>query len=137
MNKKALSALFALVCTVLLFPFFLGAQKSDSVKEITKPYLGVYRCEKILVGDEDKISRFRYLEIELNEDGSFFLRGKERVGKRFEKKGSYTFDTKSGEFEVTALKNMPLKKIGGKYEKGKLTVTACLGQKMLVLVFSR
>ena len=25
----------------------------------------------------------------------------------------------------------------GEYENGKLTVTACLGQKMLVLVFSR
>lgn len=137
MNKKAVATLVALICTVMLCPFLLGAKKTGSVKEITKPYLGVYQCEKILVGGEDRTKKFKVLELELKENGDFYMRGKEKIGKRFQQKGSYLLDEESGEFQIKSDGKIPLKKIEGKYEKGKITVTACLGRKMLVLVFSR
>ena len=68
--KKVKSSLLAGVVTLLLACSFGG--KGD-LKEISKPYLGVYECTEARVGEREYLDRFSKLDLELKENGEFIL----------------------------------------------------------------
>jgi hypothetical protein len=71
--------------SLLMFVFFLpclfGFQKSDSIKTITRPYLGVYACEKLVFGGIDYTKHAQDLKIELCSNGKLVATAKDAAGK--------------------------------------------------------
>ena len=78
MRRKGIfySILISAACVFL--PFFLGnaakngAEKED-LKEISKPYTGVYRCKEIKYGACDFLQYVKKAELELKENGGYVL----------------------------------------------------------------
>ena len=91
--KKVKSSLLAGVVTLLLACSFGG--KGD-LKEITKPYLGVYECTEARVGEREYLDRFSKLDLELKENGEFILYYCEKDGKPQTQTGRYEYDKESG-----------------------------------------
>ena len=89
--KKVKSSLLAGVVTLLLACSCGG--KGD-LKEISKPYLGVYECTEVRVGEKEFLDRFSKLDLELK-DGGFILYYCEKDGKPQTQTGRYEYDKES------------------------------------------
>ena len=87
MRRKGIfySILISAACVFL--PFFLGnaakngAEKED-LKEISKPYTGVYRCKEIKYGACDFLQYVQKAELELKENGGRVRGGRVRYTHR-------------------------------------------------------
>jgi hypothetical protein len=74
--KNILKLKSAAFVGAILLSVTAGAWSKDGkLTEITKPYLGTYECERLYVGDDDKIEEFEYVRLELCKDGELKLRG--------------------------------------------------------------
>lgn len=131
---KLKSSLFAgLLSLLLLFPSF-GAFKLGELKEITKPYLGVYECKAATLGDEDVLSRFAYVNIELKKGDVCTLYYREKNGKRKEVKGKYSYDKEAETITLSPdvldffKREFPLK-------DGEILISLPMGGKMLSMRF--
>ncbi len=69
------------------------AQKLSSLEDLSRPYAGVYECEQLRYGDEDKSGAFEYLRLTLENSGKFVLSYKTVKGAEGEIGGSYEADT--------------------------------------------
>ena len=107
--------------------------RKESLKEIAKPYLGIYECTDARVGEQEYLSRFDRVELELQEDGVFLLHYCEKNGKPQTQKGRYRYDSERGELTL----------LGGGIERefplseGVLTVTILLGGRTIHLKFEQ
>lgn len=114
------------------------AMKSkDSLKEIAKPYLGVYECEWLYFGDSDKKELFDYLRVELKTKGELLVTYKLKKGEAGKVPLSYEYD-----FDEQTLRVMGqwmLLKIDRKFplKKGELNVVTNLFGKLVNVKFSR
>ena len=124
----------ALVGAMTLTMMFAGL-RTGSLKEIAKPYLGVYECVEAKLGGKDCLGPFEELSLELKADGSFYLYYQERNRDSRREKGQYRYDPEKktltlvggGEF---IKREFPL-------ENGILTVTVRVGDKLLNMQFEQ
>ncbi len=86
------SLLVGLVALLFSFP---NIQKGE-LKDIAKPYLGVYECTDAKLSDEDLLTRFDDLKLELKDKGEYVFYWKEKGGKTRKIRGKYRYD-KDGE----------------------------------------
>ena len=63
-----------------------------TLKDVTKPYLGVYECTEVKWNREDRLDDFSYIHLELKENGKFTLYYQEKGGKKKKEEGEYTYD---------------------------------------------
>mgnify|MGYP006932847020 CR=1 FL=1 len=108
-------------------------QKSDSLKEITKPHVGFYECKEIYFNGETKTDEYKNLTVELTAKNQFILRYQEENGKKIEKKCKYSFNPETG---VLKLKNMRVlwgMKSKITLQKGEMNVLVRFGKKNLKL----
>ena len=106
------------------------------MKEITKPYLGVYRSEYIFFGKRDVSEEFKNLTVELTAKGQFILRYTTRAGFSDEKISFYTYDEKTGELSLAsdfALREPKALKCKITVKKGKMTVLVRYGNRNLLV----
>jgi hypothetical protein len=117
--------------TALLLSCSGGAK--ESLKDIAKPYLGVYECTDARVGEQEYLSRFERLHLELQEDGVFLLHYCEKKGKPQTQQGKYRYDSERGQLTL----------LGGGVERefplseGVLTVVIPLGGRTIHLKFEQ
>lgn len=105
----------------------------NTIKEITKPYLGVYECKEARLGNEDYLQRFEDITLELKGDGEFILTFQEKGGKIRREKGKYTYDEKRGVVTLdggSMKREFPLK-------NGELRFQLSLGGKWLSVLFEQ
>ncbi len=128
-----------LLVFIAVFTFFCcsGFKKDGGLKEITKPYLGVYTCEKATLGDSDFLRYFKKISIELKADESFFLTAQPKVGRKIAAGGGYRYDEDADCFLLKAESRRNLPEGRMQTEKGKLYIYARYGKKLLFAVFSR
>lgn len=124
---------------VLLFPvvFLLCAcevQELTSLKEISRPYEGVYECETLTIGGREAKDHFELIRLELKRDGTFRLFYQTAEGAEGGYDGTYeaneegvTFTGRSGAFRPTF--TFP-------FEEGKIVITYLLGDELLYCVFA-
>ena len=105
----------------------------NTIKEIAKPYLGVYECKEARLGSEDYLQRFEDITLELKGDGEFILSFQEKGGKTRREKGKYTYDEKRGVITLdggSMKREFPLK-------DGALRFQLSLGGKWLSVLFEQ
>ena len=133
---KLKSSILAGACALLtLIPNF-SFVKSGSLKEISKPYLGVYECISARLGEEELLADFSYIQLELKKDGGFILYYGDKAGKKERVQGSYIYDDEKQTLTLQFMdgkcfqRAFPLK-------KGRLTVSLPIGKRQLCLIFEQ
>ncbi len=129
--KMKSSILAGLAGLCLLLP----SLQDKTLKQVAKPYLGVYECTQATLGSKDLLKSFTEITLELTDEEHFVLFYKEKSGERKKVEGSYRYDEEKGTLTLTEQgsgiqKSFPL-------EKGKLTVSLPVGRKRLVLQFKQ
>ncbi len=105
----------------------------NTLKEITKPHLGVYECKEAKLGNDDYLQRFENVTLELKADGVFILTFKEKGGKERQEKGKYVYDAKRGVITLAGgniKREFPLK-------EGVLQFQLSIGGKWLSVLFEQ
>lgn len=113
------------------------SKPDGSLKEIAKPYLGVYECEWLYFGGEDKKDIFEYLRVELKTKGELLVAYKLKKGEKGQVPLSYEYDFKEKTLRVSG--QWLLLKIDKKFplENGEITVVMNLFGKLVNVKFSR
>ena len=112
-----------------------GGMRASSLKEIEKPYLGVYECIEAKLGERDCLERFDELSLELKSDGTFLLYYKECNRERKRETGQYKYDPDKK--TLTLVRRGDFIKREFPLEKGILTVTVRMGDKLLNMHFEQ
>lgn len=130
---KLKSSLFAGLASLLLFfPNF----KSGDLKDIAKPYQGVYECRMAQLGAEDVLGRFERLEIEIKQGDECALYYKEKNGKKQRVNGKYHYD-KEKQSITLALADFEVIKREFPLKEGVLYITVPFGSKTLTMQFEQ
>ncbi len=128
--KKILCA-FALICALA----FTGCnvEEMDSLRDITRPYAGEYKCKKLLLGGEDLLGGFEYMKLNLGYYGDFTL----SYAQTDAGEGEY-----SGEYEIAGDRAIFSAEAGGEkkryvflYEAGAVIMELPFGGKLLQAEF--
>ncbi len=130
MKMKLKSSLLAgLSALALLLP----AVKDNSLKDIAKPYIGVYECKHATLGSTDVLSEFSTLTLELTDAEHYVLYYQRKTGKKEKQKGRYRYDKEQRSILLTANgveRTFPL-------VNGRLIVVFPVGGKEFVLHFEQ
>ncbi|MBR2341094.1 MAG: hypothetical protein IKA72_01625 [Clostridia bacterium] len=112
-------------------------KSGDSLKEIAKPYLGVYECKWLYFGGEDKKKEFEYLRVELKTKGELLVTYKLKKGEKGKVPLSFEYDYE--EKQIRVFGQWMLLKIDRKFplEKGELNVVTNLFGKLVNVKFLR
>lgn len=132
---KLKSAAFA--SAIVLSSLLFNVSSLGGLKEISKPYLGTYECERIFFGDEEKTDKFDYVRIELMSEGEMKFLFKEKNGAERELEARYTYDTENDMLTVYADLAGAEKTKSFPVEKGTIDVSVRYGGKMLLMKFVR
>lgn len=133
---KLKSSIFVgLTLLLLLFPW-VDAWKASSIKDITKPYLGVYECREAKLDDKDYLEKFDYIRLELKSKNNFLLSYKAKGEKVKEEKGSFAYDKKTQTitFQADAI---PFMKRKFPLKDGRLLINVAIGEKTLQMRFEQ
>ena len=121
----------ALLSCMTLFP----SVKDSTLKDITKPYIGEYECKSARLGDKDYLEGFSYIRLELKDTESFVLHCKEKDGKKRDIEGKYHYDKDKGVLTVSDKSGVFKREFP--LEKGNLTISLPIGEKILLLQFEQ
>ena len=124
----------AFVCAFFALPLLMGNIKTQGIKGITKPYLGTYRAEKLLVGEEDVLPKFKDLKLELTTDGKMLISFKKGF---FTQKHTLLYKVQDGKLLVgdSSLTETEWREV--RYDEGKIIVAMPFGDKTLYALFER
>lgn len=103
------SLLVSLITLCALF----SPVKSD-LKDISKPHLGYYSCEKATLSGVDLKEKFSSIKLELKKDNTFTLTFEKKRGGRGEEQGRYEYNAEKESIRILSDKGLdkefPLKK---------------------------
>ena len=132
---KLKSSILAGGCTlVALFPNLLA--KGGDLKQISKPYLGVYECKSAQLGKTDLLAEFSHIHLELKDGGEFVLHYGDKDGKKSKSSGKYVYDYKTQTITLQFTdgkcfqREFPLR-------NGQILVSFPLGERQLQLIFEQ
>ena len=133
---KLRSSLLVGICVLLTALSNFFALKNSTLKEISKPYFGVYECEQARLGDKNLLADYTSLTLELQKGGVFTLHYCEKNGREGEVLGKYSYDenTQTITFQVAPLKGI---KREFSLRKGVLTLSFSILDKQLCLIFKQ
>ena len=69
---------------------------NGELKDIAKPYVGMYECTQARMGDREYLDRFSYIHLELKADEQFILYYCEKEGEKHTQEGRYRYDKEKG-----------------------------------------
>ncbi|MBE5752571.1 MAG: hypothetical protein E7343_00695 [Clostridiales bacterium] len=114
-----------------------GWSKDGSLTEISRPYLGEYKCESLYFNGEDKLGDFEYFKLEIRSGGEMKLLFKEKDKKEKCVDLTYEYDETKKEFTVKSQFGVFKKEEKVPFENGKLTALLRLGGKQVVIKFGK
>ena len=132
MKKKE----WKLCCASQFFalPLLVGNIKTEGIKGITKPYLGTYKAEKLLWGEEDVLSQLQDVKLELTTDGKMHLTCKKGF---FTQTHTLLYKVKEGKLMVGE-ESLPEKEWREvRYDKGQIIIAVPFGDRTLYALFER
>lgn len=106
----------------VLFLTACEAEKMSSLKDVTRPYAGLYQCEKIMLGDRDLTERFDHIYLELKQDGEFELSYETAEGIAASYEGNYGVDSEAGTITLSAKQGTRTRAFTFPYEKGAIVI---------------
>ena len=134
--SKILTKIACVVLALFLSPFLFGntQKKEEGIKEITKPYIGTYECERLMFGGEDCTEKFVYFRVELTGDGQFIVRAKDKKGKKHGGAAAYRAEDEEGKFVLFQKRFVSTKKIPFEIHGGEKTLSTRFGPKMVSIL---
>ena len=123
MKKFAFALVFA-IC-ILSASFLVGCDKAGemgSLKDISKPYTGLYECKTLSIGGRDMTDTFESVTLELKGDGSYEIFYRTTTGKEGGYEGEYTLDEERKEITFSARKGARQQSFTFPYEKGAVYI---------------
>ena len=125
------SVLAGISALLMLFPMGCG-----ELKDVTKPYMGIYKCKQAKLGEYDYLDKFDELALELKGDGEFILHYQEKDGAKKTETGKYSYDKENETITLVG-------GAGGIFKRefplqgGALTIDVKIAEKNLLLRFER
>lgn len=113
-------AVFVLALVALLAG--CDAQELGSLSDLSRPYAGVYKCEKITIGGKDMSETFSVFELELEGDGAFELRYETSWGGEGSYEGQYSVSEDKGEITFVAKRGARSEGYTFRMEKGAVLI---------------
>lgn len=128
--KKFAFSLLIVLCALLVF---VGCDAEDmgSLKDVTRPYTGIYECEELSVGGKDLREKFEKITLELKPDGTFTAAYSTAEGSGASIDGAYTLDTEKGEITLSAKQGARSRAFTFPYEKGTIRIERNLFGRLL------
>ena len=116
------------LCLAMFSVFFLfclaacDAENMGSLKDISRPYAGMYVCKELSLGGRDMRGDFEEITLELKQDGSFVLLYETKEGNRGGYNGTYGLDSEKGEISLTARQGKRDKSFTFPYRNGTIYI---------------
>ena len=133
---KLRSSIFVgLTLLLMLFPW-LQSWKVSSLKDITKPYLGVYECREAKLDEIDYLDKFDYIRLELQRKNRCLFTYKIKGEKSKQERGNYEYDKRNQTITFQA-EGMPFLKKQFPLRDGELTILVTFGGKTLKMRFEQ
>ena len=85
---------------LILTATFSGCQ-NRSLKDITKPYLGIYECKQATLNGKDYLDYFKNVTLELKQSEDFILRYEDKMGATGEYEGKYIYNKEEESLSFT------------------------------------
>lgn len=103
----------------------------SSLTDISRPYTGEYRCEKLIFGGKEQKERFEFIKLNLDYGGNFELTYKDNEGNEGGFEGEY--DVSEEKEEITFRGKMGLRTAEHTFpmEKGAILVDFNFGGRLL------
>lgn len=123
--KKFAQAVFLTFSAIMLLIFLVGcdtAGEMGSLKDISKPYTGMYECENLSIGGRDMTDKFESVTLELKGDGRFEVFYRTTAGREGGYEGEYTLDEERKEITFSSMKGARQKSFTFPYEKGTVCI---------------
>jgi hypothetical protein len=119
-----------------LVTMLFSGWKNNSLKEITKPYLGEYACTQAMFGGEDFLNGFEYITLALEKDNNFTLTFCEKEKTKQIHKGKFSYNEKKQTIALKGAKKMGFQK---EYpiKNGEIFITIGMGKLSLALKFEQ
>lgn len=130
--RKLCCALLAALCLIL----FTGCdvREMSSLRDVAKPYVGEYQCEKMTLGGDDVLQNYEYVRLKLSYNGKFTLFYRDKNGRKGEYGGEYSFAENSITF--TAKNGTEESSKSFPYKKGTVYIELPTDGKLLLAEFS-
>lgn len=129
--RKRINSPFIIGALTLLAVF--SGNSMGELKDVTKPYLGVYECTEARLSSHDFLTRFEKMDLELKADETFTLYYCEQGGKPQKQTGRYVYDREKESITL----------IGGgikrefPFKQGILVLSISIGKETLTLKFEQ
>ena len=123
-----------LLASACLSLFLLGGcdvSEMGSLPELSKPYVGVYECEKLTLGGEEMLEKFEKIQLELEYKGDFTLSYLTLEGMEGEYEGEYEVSVDDEEIKLAMTSAGEEKQFYLRMEKGEILFDYNLGGKLL------
>ena len=134
--KTAKRWLLFLPLLLCLFAFAsCDVEKMGSLPELSKPYIGVYACERLTLGSEDMLEKFEKIELELEYDGTFCLTYIDAGGVEGEYTGTYTISPDAGTITLSMKAGLRASPRTFRFENGSILIDANVLGKLLYAEF--
>lgn len=121
---------------LFLSPAFMGnavSRDKSGLKDIAKPYAGVYECEEFLIGGIDKTESFAYFRAELTLDGKLKLASEDKNGHKRKTEAAYEQDRSSGKFYIIDKNYLGNRKFEFEFRGGDMYAYTKIGSKTMVM----
>ena len=123
--------LLAFVCFSLFLLGGCDVSEMGSLPDLSKPYVGVYQCEKLTLGGEEMLEKFEKIQLELEYKGDFLLSFQTLEGLEGEYEGEYEVSIEDEEIKLSMTSAGAEKYFFFRMEKGEILFDYNLGGKLL------
>ena len=128
------SALVGVLCLLLGVS---GWSREGKLTDISRPYLGEYRCESLYVGGEDKLGDFDYFRLELSSKGEMKLLYKLKDKEPTEVPLEYDYNSETQEITVRGQWGIFKMQQSFPLKNGELNALLRFGNKQLLIKFKK
>lgn len=138
--KGKIEKIIVLFLTLICFfniAAFVGCKTEDlsSLYSLSKPYLCEYECTSATLGGKDMLKLFKYVHVELKDDGVFTVYAKPKAGVLYKKSGAYTYNEDTKILSASIIVAQKKYSKSTKIENGGFTVSVNYSGKQLIMKF--
>ena len=136
MLKKRIAVFFTALCAVFALCACEKVEDMGTLPDISKPYVGEYVLERLMLGDRDFTDRFDEAKLSLTYEGKFKLTYREKDGQSGEYTGDYSVSTEREEITFSSQTGLRTVPRTFPIKNGAIFIDLKLGTKLLHAEFS-
>lgn len=111
-------------------------EEMSSLKDISRPYVGEYKCRKLQMAGQDELDHFEYIKLDLDYSGKFQVSCQDINGNEDTYDGTYKISEEEATVTLTSNAGGKEQSFVFPYEKGKVIMQLLFNEKLLYAEFS-